>query len=103
MILWKDFILDDVMGPTLVFAFDEIAKINQENQTESQKCRVSRFGSLGVKDDAESRAIIQETRQEIEPARMVGLSGFESKSSTAQTNTEVGQGNRNNSRLRGEG
>ena len=101
MILWKDFILDDVMGPTLVFAFDEIAKLNQEKQTESQKCRASRFGSLGVKDDADR--VIQETRQEIEPARMVGLSGFESKSSTAQTNTEVGQGNRNNSRLRGEG
>ena len=63
MIRWKDFVLDDVIGPSLILDFNE--------------CRETRPGSAqSVMEDA--KAHIQETRQEQRPARMVGLSSLDS-------------------------
>ncbi len=59
MILWKDFLLDDVCGPILV------------------SCEGG-GGSRSIMDDANVEISIQETRQEHRPARMVGTSGLES-------------------------
>ena len=59
MILWKDFVIDDVIGPYLVCS-DEVRS------------------SLPVMEDGSTTSIIQETRQEIRPARMVGSSNLDS-------------------------
>ena len=60
MILWKDFILDDVIGPTL----------------RPDVCREAIGESPDVMEDA--RAAIQETGREQRPARMVGHSSSDS-------------------------
>lgn len=90
MITWKDFVLDDVVGPVLSFL----------NETEEQElsCREMRFGSTSIRNDA--KVAIQETGQEQRPARMVGQSSLIS----AQTDMEVGRCDRANSssRRRGE-
>jgi hypothetical protein len=62
VITWKDFILDDFFGPTLVVP-----------ESSDEDCRETRLGSASsIKEDARSKRI-QETRQEQRPARMVGL------------------------------
>ncbi len=86
MILWNDFILDDVLGPTLRVP---------------ESCREEkRFGDLSVRMNAEGN--IQETRQEQRPARMVGLSSHDSaqadRMSAGQNQTVF-----RTSRLEGEG
>lgn len=62
MVMWKDFILDDFLGPILSpDLFPEGEK----------KCRSDAGYRAGVMDDAKRNVPIQETRQN-EPARMVG-------------------------------
>jgi hypothetical protein len=90
VILWKDFILDDVVGPILDVDFDDEKEI-------LTSCRRKRIGSPSVMEDA--NGIIQETRQEQRPARMVGLSNLDSP---AEPHMEVSLGDRHVSRLRGE-
>ena len=90
MILWKDFILDDVIGPSLAFA------------DEGEVCRMLRFGGPGVMEDASGKkgvkTPIQETGQVRQPARMVGYSSLDS----AQTGMEAGRGYRATLRRKGE-
>lgn len=77
MIYWKDFVLDDVIGPSLV--------VGGEEEQLGQSCRKANTGILSVQDDAEGT--IQETGQGQRPARMAGLSSLDS----VQTGMEAGQ------------
>lgn len=86
MIYWMDFKFDEVFGPIL-----EIP--------EKDHSRKARSGSPSVMEDAEGSKI-QETGQKQRPARMVGLSSLDS---FAQTDMEVGTGDRTDLRRRGEG
>jgi hypothetical protein len=104
VITWQDFILDDVCGPVL--NFDETSRavdrapVRRDRSGENlQSCRRTRLGSPSIMEDAGD--IIQETRQENRPARMVGFSSPESSSS--QPSMEAGLGDRvENLRWRGE-
>ena len=58
MILWKDFVIDDQLGPYLF-------------------CCEAGADSASIMEDARDGQI-QETRQEQQPARMVGLSSLDS-------------------------
>lgn len=69
MILWKDFVLDDVFGPLL----NDEATRTREIQVSCRK----RLGSRDTQEEASGN--IQETRQEQRPARMAGLSGLDSQ------------------------
>lgn len=71
MIFWKDFILDDEIGPYLWIG------------TSDPKNRRSKTDCPGVMEDA-----IQETGQEKRPARMVGYSSLD----FTKTGMEAGQG-----------
>lgn len=78
MILWKDFILDDVVGAVLspeIFAGDEQVRRN----------RVAAKPSVM---EGAKKALNQETRQESEPARMVGRTDLDY--SNAATRMESG-------------
>ncbi len=66
MILWKDFVLDDEIGPVLLFR--EIEQLAGSREKEGAVLRVM--------EDARKH-LIQETRQGQQPARMVGISGLE--------------------------
>lgn len=72
MIFWKDFILDDIVGPIL-------AMPEEGSQTGGRKERLgspeARNGASGTNT---AKAEIQETRQEQRPARMVGHSSHDS-------------------------
>lgn len=74
MILWKDFVLDHEIGPCLV---DE--QIMLAIGEGPQMCRDERSGDPCVMEDA-IRGHIQETGQELSPARMVGYSSSDSYS-----------------------
>jgi hypothetical protein len=90
VIVWKDFILDDVVGPVLL---DDLVRY-----TDLKVCRGKRVASSAVllktkpsvmEDSKGAQAVhIQETGQEQRPARMVGLSGLDFQSSTG---TEAGR------------
>lgn len=58
MILWKDFVMDDLMGPYLVCSEE--------------------LGSRDIMEDVNEKQTIQEMRQEKAPARMVGSPGLDS-------------------------
>lgn len=80
MILWNDFVLDDVCGPILAEAGEE---------PEIKVCRVKRLGSPSVMEDARGFGLgkhIQETGQETRPARMVGHSASDSYKAQASGN-----------------
>lgn len=115
MIYWKDFLLDNEIGPVLEVAgnADELSGWSMQenavsNGNRDKKGRRRRLGSTfimedenGTKNEALS-ASIQETGQEQRPARMVGLSGLESN--IAEAGMEAGRGNRvQELRRRGEG
>ena len=92
MILWQDFVLDDVCGPLLN---DEAINVSTISM---QVSRRKRFGSPSVMEDANGK--IQETRQVHRPARMVGPTSLDFN---CQPDMEVGLGNRiESSRRRGE-
>ena len=91
MIFWKDFILDDVVGPSLFIGSEDFVNTSVKNSVVSaaknfseeashESCRGKRFGGSSDMEVA-SGAQIQETRQEQKPARMVGFSGLESHKS----------------------
>ena len=77
MITWGDFILDDVVGPILALP-EEIMGAS------SSSCREERLGSPDARNGASGKqkgvlsTQIQETRQEKQPARMVGSSSHDS-------------------------
>ena len=82
MILWKDFILDDFIGPVLA------------TEGPRQVCRNEGWDCASVMDDARAEmaqgcASFQETRQRQRPARMVGMSGLDA----APSGTEAGRSN----------
>jgi hypothetical protein len=79
VIFWKDFILDDEIGPYLKIGISD------------PKSRESKDVYPGVREDA-----IQETGQEKQPARMVGYSSLD----LIQSSKEAGLG-KQLSRLRG--
>ena len=98
MIFWKDFILDDKVGPLLV-ATTSAMPINvsrRRKQIAAQSCREMRFGSPSVMEDALGTngtldgVSIQETRREQRPARMVGPGDLD----FAQADMEVSRSNR---------
>lgn len=64
MITWKDFVIDDVLGTYLNF----------------EECREEIAGGKSVMEDAHGSTIdpIQETGQELRPARMAGYTSLES-------------------------
>jgi len=104
VILWKDFVLDDEAGPLLVSQETTAPMMVSRNHI----CREKRFGSPSVKEDAigtngtlaNNGVLIQETRREQRPARMVGLTDLE----FAQAGKEASRSNRTvNSLQRGEG
>ena len=89
MILWKDFVLDDFLGPVLLMP--------EEESQNTKVCREERLGSPIVMEDEGMQ--IQETRQEQRLARMAGLTSLD----LAQTGMEAGRSNRAQStRQRGE-
>ena len=61
MITWKDFVLDDFLGPVLSSTPDVWAIMEDERTA----------------NEALGKASIQETRQGQRPARMVGSSGLD--------------------------
>jgi hypothetical protein len=71
VILWKDFILDDEIGPCLVVGPAAVVRGSSINL----KYRKTWPNSSSVMEDAHT---IQETRQEQRPARMAGLSSLDS-------------------------
>jgi hypothetical protein len=89
VIIWKDFVLDDFFGPSLL-----VDEIEQNDQT---SCRTRRCGHPSVMEDAIGN--IQETGQEQRPARMVGLSSLDS----VQSGTEASRNVQPPLRLRGAG
>jgi hypothetical protein len=69
VIIWKDFILDDdVLGAIMIDPTDDDKSF--------ESCRRTRLGSTIIMED--ENGIIQETRQEQRPARMVGHSSLDS-------------------------
>ena len=83
MITWKDFILDDKIGPSLSLPEDGAIRASGATVANDKQSRWTQTGGPSVMDDAKGLAIdvtIQETGQEIKPARMVGFSGLESHS-----------------------
>jgi hypothetical protein len=70
VILWKDFVIDDEIGPYLV-------------------CCEGDAATRDIMDDVTPEYQIQETRQETRPARMVGRSSLES---SARVGMEAGPG-----------
>ena len=94
MITWKDFVFDDVMGPMMI---DQDINLPNFLNAELESCRRTRIGSPNIMEDV--TGIIQETRQETRPARMVGRSEIDS---IAKPHTDVSLGHRNSPRLRGE-
>ena len=76
MIIWQDFILDDVLGPLLVFPEDV-------GPASSISCREERLGGPDARNGASGNngvqgTSIQETRQEQRLARMAGPSSHDS-------------------------
>jgi hypothetical protein len=69
VILWNDFVLDPVFGPLLIG--------DGADGDGSAQRREQRLGSPSVMEDART-STIQETGQELRPARMVGYSSLES-------------------------
>ena len=75
MIIWKDFILDDIVGPVLALP---------EDLPQTGGCSGKQLGSPDTRNGASGKqrashdAKIQETRQEQRPARMVGPSSHDS-------------------------
>jgi hypothetical protein len=90
-----DFALDEFLGPVLDF----------EKSDRSDDFRVSGKGFAGVKDDASTAAgalgsaLIQETRQGQQPARMVGQSSLD----VAGISTEADRTDLSSARLGGRG
>ena len=78
MIVWKDFILDDVLGTFLI-------EREERNSKDLKVCRRGRPGNQSIMEDAVS---IQETGQEQLPARMVGFSSLD----LTKPDMEVGSG-----------
>jgi hypothetical protein len=75
VIFWKDFLLDDVVGPVLALPEERLS-------TKSSREEV-RLGSPNTRNGASGKqetldVSIQETRQEQRPARMVGHSSHDS-------------------------
>lgn len=80
MIIWQDFVLDDVCGPLL-------QAIEDATEESIPVCRRTRLGSPSVMDDA-TGSQIQETGQGQRPARMVGQPNLDSN---AALKTREGQ------------
>ena len=90
MIFWKDFILDDELGASLM------TDVNEHHTS----CRSERLGTSSVMEDARDSKQIQETGQDTRPARMVGYSDLDSNT---QTSMDAGPGfQANPKRQRGE-
>ncbi|MEK6704686.1 MAG: hypothetical protein AABZ06_02765 [Bdellovibrionota bacterium] len=72
MIYWKDFILDDFIGPTLV--------VDLKQPQHKKRNRGAPLANQSIMEDAAEQieatrcASVQETRQSQRPARMVGIS-----------------------------
>ena len=73
MIFWKDFLLDDIVGPILAMPDDPHASCREAKRLGGPDTRNGASGANGVLDTS-----IQETRQEQRPARMVGHSSHDS-------------------------
>jgi hypothetical protein len=82
VIYWKDFVLDDVLGP--IFVMPESSTPRPEIYDQSYRTEATEPGRTDTEDGA--RAQIQETRTEQRPARMVGLSDLDS---SAQVDMDV--------------
>ena len=71
MILWKDFVLDDEIGPSI------LASLLDGVVVTTTSCRSVVSGSPRVMEDAMGSSIIQETRRDQRPARMVGYTSLD--------------------------
>jgi hypothetical protein len=88
VIYWKDFILDDVMGPVL--------RIPESASSGKQSDRTETRDASCTDTEEGTRAQIQETRTEQRPARMVGPSDLDS---SAQVDMDVSRSNAAQARL----
>lgn len=102
MILWMDFVLDDVVGPIL----------SEQNVEDLKVCRRTRLGSPSIRTDASSSSLIQETSQGFMPAQSLrqdvvskeqSKAGLNILDSNAATDMEVGRSDRAGKSLRQEG
>ncbi len=75
MIVWQDFYLDDVVGPTLLIPHDRHTSCRDGMRL---GCPDARNGASGENQEGGSAALIQETGQEKRLARMAGHSSHES-------------------------
>jgi len=98
VIYWKDFIMDDVMGAHFAPDFENVS-IQVCRKTVAVRACVMDDAKDGYTNEAPECASIQETRQEHEPARMVGLSSLDS----ARAGMEAGRSGRNGLRQRESG
>ena len=107
MIFWKDFILDDILGPILAMPEERpvqdcesgLDPFSQDSRYETRFGQPSdtRNGASGKHKNigelcspVAAKAEIQETRQEPRPARMVGRSSHDS----AQVDRKSAESNR---------
>ena len=78
MIFWKDFLLDDFVGPMLVVpnrpAAAESSVCQEANPAPGTVMEDGMAGTTTVGKDFGQSSPVQETRQELRPARMAGLS-----------------------------
>ena len=92
MVMWMDFVLDDLVGPVMSLpeTWEDALDIS---------CRRMRLGNPSIRNDV--NGAIQETGQVQRPARMVGHSSLDS----ARADMEVGREYRvcESLRQRGEG
>jgi hypothetical protein len=85
VIFWKDFVMDDILGPILAMPEERPVQDCEDGlDSFSQDSRYeTRFGQPsdtrnGASGKQAAKAEIQETRQEPRPARMVGRSSHDS-------------------------
>lgn len=87
MILWKDFLIDDEIGPTLM---------DPQTCRQTRECLAARPRATSVMEDANRGAtidgVVQETGQEKRPARMAGLIQSSDKTTSAVSRTGMDAG-----------
>ena len=92
MITWKDFVMDDILGPILAMPEELAAELVSPQDSRAEQRLGSSDTSDGASGNNAAKAVIQETRQEQRPARMVGLSSHDS----AQVDRKSAECNRAN-------
>jgi hypothetical protein len=100
VITWKDFVLDDIVGPVLMLPEEAL---KADRPATDGRVEGTRLGSPEARNGASgnnsAKAEIQETRPEQRPARMVGSSSHDS----AQVDRKSAGSDRANNPMRPRG